>query len=92
MTTARSPIQELKAQAAQIASMLKKAERGEKVAKDPAGKIAAARKTPSVKFAVFMDDKILNIEMSWAKIRDTTQAGLAEYIVDQMREARDTIH
>ena len=91
MTTAQSPIHELETQARKCAAMLKKAERGEKLPNDPAGKIAAARKTPSVTFAVVMDDKILKIEMGWATIRDTSQAGVAEYILNHMRENRDTV-
>lgn len=91
MTTAQSPLHELETQARQCAAMLKKAERGETVANDPGGKIATARKTPSVTFAVAMDDKILKVEMPWVTIRETSQAGIAEYILNQMREARDTI-
>ena len=71
---------------------LKRAERGEVVADDPAGKIAAARRRPFVTFAVVMDDKIVKIEMPWTKIIETSEAGISEYILKQMREARDTAH
>ena len=91
MTTSQSPIHELQAQARKIASMLKKAERGKPVANDLGGKIAAARKRESIKFAVAMDDKILDIEMSWKTIRETSQAGIAEYILNNMRESQQTI-
>lgn len=86
MTTAQSPIRELEVQANAIAARLKAAERG--------GRFAAnhpeSRVNEIVKFAVVMDDKILKIEMTWATIRDTSEAGIAEYILRQMREARDT--
>lgn len=91
MTTAQSPIHELESQARQCAAMLKKAERGEQVANDPGGKITAARKTPSVTFGVLMDDKILKIEMTWKTIRETSQAGIAEFILNHMRDQRNTV-
>lgn len=89
MTTARSPRRVLKMQADKIAHQLKAAADGEPIAHDPAGKIAAALATQSITFAVVMDDKILKIEMAWATIRETTEAGIAEFILDQMAEARD---
>ena len=33
----------------------------------------------------------IKIEMAWAMIRETSRAGIAEYILNQMREARDTV-
>lgn len=92
MTTAKSPVRVLKAQARRCAKMLKKAERGERVADDPAGKIAAARKTPSVTVGVAMDDKFLKIELPWETIRETSEAGLTEFILNHMREHRATIN
>lgn len=90
MTTAHSPLHLLKAQADTIAAALKAAERGEKIARDPGGKIAAARAQDSVTFAVVMDDKILKIEMPWATIRTTSEMGIAAYILKQIRGTRDT--
>lgn len=89
MTTARSPLRKLKAQADQMAELLKKAERGEAPAIPFASKILEARSRPSIKFAVLMDDKALSIEMPWKTIAETSQAGISEYILKQMREARD---
>lgn len=37
-----------------------------------------------------MDDKVLEVEMSWATIKATSEAGISEYIVRQMREAGET--
>lgn len=91
MTTARSPLSRLKKQADRIAMALKAAERGETIANDPGGKIAAARAGDSIKFVVAMDDKLLSIEMTWATIRATSEAGLSEYIVGHMRESRETL-
>jgi len=36
-----------------------------------------------------MDDKILNLELPWATIRDTSERGISEYILKQMKGARD---
>lgn len=92
MTTARSPLRILEAQADKIAQALKAADRGEQIAADLGGKIAAARARESVTFAVVMDDKVLKIEMTWATIRETSEVGIAEYILKHMREARDVAH
>jgi hypothetical protein len=91
MTTARSPLRELRAQSDRIANLLKAAERGEAIPNVPfAQKVGKARRTKdSVKFVVAMDDKFISIEMPWATIRDTSEVGIAEYILKHMREARD---
>jgi|ERR1039458_8778337 hypothetical protein len=91
MTTARSPLRMLTQQANKIAALLKAVERGDKTADDPCGKIAAALKMDRVKLAVVMDDKILSITMPWITIRETSEAGIAEYVLNQMREARDPV-
>ena len=92
MTTAQSPLRILKAQADNIAKIVKAVERGENPMEDRGGKIAAARTRDSVKFGVVMDDKVLTIDMTWATIRETSEVGIAEYILKQMREARDVTH
>lgn len=55
-------------------------------------KIAAARDRESVRFGVVMDDKVLTIDMPWATIRETSTAGISEYILRQMQEARDAVN
>lgn len=92
MTTAQSPLRVLRAQADKIAAKIKAAERGQSIAPDPTGKLKSARARETVTFGVVMDDKVLKIEMSWVTIRETSEAGIAEYILDQMREARDAVH
>lgn len=92
MTTKHSPLSALKAQADQIAATLKRAERGEKIDVRFAEKIAAARSKPSFKVGILMDDKAITIEMPWETIRNTTEQGLSEYIVNQMRETRDAVN
>ena len=89
MTTRYSPISALKAQADKIAAALKAAERGDKIDARFAEKIVAARANPSFKVGIVMDDKVITIEMLWTTIRSTDEAGLAEYILRLMREARD---
>lgn len=91
MTTKNSPIHVLKAQADKIAATLKAAERGDKIDVRFAEKITEARARGFFKVGVVMDDKVITIDMPWATIRDTDQAGIAEYILGQMREARDAI-
>ncbi len=87
MTTAGSPRRALKAQARGIVKSLKAAARGEKIANDPGGKIAAALKRDSFTFGVAMDDKVIRIEMPWTMIRETDSEALAEWMVAQMQEA-----
>ena len=91
MTTSRSPLRVLKGQADKIAATIKAAERGEKIDVRFAEKIAAARSKESFKTGIVMDDKIITIEMTWATIRSSSEAGLSEYILKQMRGARDTV-
>lgn len=83
MTTKHSPYRKLKAQADKIAQTLKAALRGE------SAELAEARKKPVFNMAIAMDDKVLTITMPWTLVETTNEAALSEYIVDQMREARD---
>lgn len=92
MTTKHSPLSALKAQADKIAATLKAAERGDKIDARFAEKIAEARTKASFKTGIVMDDKVIIVEMPWTTIRETTEAGLAEYILGQMREARDAVN
>jgi hypothetical protein len=92
VTTRHSPLSQLKAQADKIAATLKGAERGEKIDIRFAEKIEAARAKDCFKVGIVMDDKVIMIEMPWATIRETSEAGLSEYIVRQMREARDAVN
>ena len=89
MTTAQSPLSALKAQADKMAALLAAAERGEKIDVRFAEKIEAARGKESVIFGVVMDDKILKIEMPWARIKETGEVGVSEFILKHMREARE---
>ena len=85
MTTSHSPLRKIKAQADNIAVALKAAARGEKIANDPAGKIAAALTRDAVTFGIVMDDKIVKVTMPWTIIRETDEAGISEWIVGHMR-------
>lgn len=88
MTTARSPLSQLKAQAYKIARLLKAAERGDPIDDQDAAKLRRARSKDVIKFAVIMDDKILSIEMPWDYICETSEVGIAEWILNQMRLER----
>lgn len=90
MTTSQSPLSDIKRQSDKIAKTLKSIERGD-IGVDVANtaKIAESRKRSTFKFAVFMDDKIINIELSWEKIRDTSEVALSEYISKLMIDKRD---
>lgn len=92
MTTKHSPLSALKAQADKIAETLKAAERGEKIDVRFAQKIDAARSKETFKVGIVMDDKVITIEMPWATIRSTSEVGLAEYILNQMRETRNVVN
>ena len=72
--------------------MLKAVDRGEKVDVRFAEKIEAARGKESIKFGVVMDDKIVTIDMPWTTLRATSEVGLAEYILKQMRGARHVVN
>jgi hypothetical protein len=85
MSTAQSPAWKLEAEADKMAKIIKAVERGEKVAADPAGKMAAALARGSVKFGIVMDDKIITINMPTATIRETDEAGIAAWIIEHMR-------
>lgn len=92
MTTSHSPLRVLKAQADHIAKHLKAISRGENPIEDRGGKLAAARDRESVKFVVVMDDKVLTIDLPWVTIRETSEVGIAEFILKHMRGARDAEH
>ena len=86
MTTSRSPLSALKAQADEIARLLKAAERREPVPADFAAKLDAARGKPAFKAGVVMDDKVIVLEIPWASIRTWGEVALAKWILDQMRK------
>lgn len=92
MTTSSSPLRVLKAQSDKVAAMIKAAERGEIVDARFAAQLAAARNKDNFKIGLVMDDKIITIDMPWATIRATSEVGLSEYILKQMRGARDAVH
>ena len=89
MTTKHSPLSAIKRQADKIAEMLKRAERGEKIDVRFAEKIESARGKDVFKVGIVLDDKVITIDMPWTTIHNTSEAGLSEYIVRQMRESRD---
>lgn len=39
-----------------------------------------------------MDDKVITIDMPWQKIRETSEVGISEYILIQMRESQHAAH
>lgn len=86
MTTKNSPTRALRAQADKIAALLKAAERGERIDVRFAAKITEARKTPSIKVGIVMDDKVLTPEIPWTTIRELPEAELSAWIVGQMKE------
>lgn len=91
MTTKHSPLRVLKQQANHIAKMIKAFERGEQIDHAFAHKLEEARRQSSLKFAVAMDDKVLAIEMTWQTIRTTSEPGISEFILREMRESRETV-
>lgn len=92
MTTSQTPKRILRQQAAAIAEMLKKAERGEPVNADFDRSAQEARERGVFKVAIAMDDKIVSIEMTWETIRDAKEAALREYVLELMLGQRETRH
>jgi len=92
MSTARSPLRKLKAEADRMAELLKKASLGEPIDVQFAHKIAEALQRDEIVFAIFMDDKVVKITMPWHVIEETSQAGISEFILKQMRDSRDQVH
>lgn len=88
MTTSLSPLSRLKAQADNIARIVKAIERGEDVIEDRGGKIAASRALGRTKFAIVMDDKIISVEMSWATIAESSETEISSMILGEMRGSR----
>lgn len=91
MTSKNSSLSKLKSQADGIAKVIAAAERGEVI--DPRFKerLKAARDSLTFKVGIIMDDKIITIELPWDVIKSTGEVGLAEYILNQMRELRNTV-
>lgn len=92
MTTKHSPFSVLKKQADTIAAMLAAFERGEPVNPQFAAGLVACRGKDSIKLGIAMDDKIITIAMPWTVIKGTSEAGMSEFILKQMRESRDVLH
>lgn len=92
MTTKHSSIAALRRQAETCARTLKQAERGEHPGVKFGHKIAEARKRGSFRFGIVMDDKVITLDLPWITIRETTEAGLVEYIVGLMQERRERAH
>jgi hypothetical protein len=88
MTTVHSPEAALRAQADKIAKTLKAVERGDPVAfqNDHDGKVAASRAKPTVTFGIAMDDKIVQVTLSWSRIAETDERFLSDFIIGQMRK------
>lgn len=89
MTTARSPVAAIAAQAGKIAATLKAAERGDPITSRFAEKIEQARTRAAFKVAIVMDDKIITVELPWATICNASEADLAAFIVEQMQRGLD---
>lgn len=78
MTTKDSPIATLKAQADIVAKKLKSMTQ-------PPGR-------EFIKFAVVMDDKLFTVEMPWQAIHESDEGGIAEFILNEMRERREKLN
>lgn len=92
VTTKDSPLSALRSQADNVADMLKRVARGEKIASDPAGKLERSRERQEVTIGIVMDDKIIQLTLPWKKIEDLTVEFLSDFIIDLMREKTGTKH
>lgn len=93
MTTKHSPLRVLRMQSNKIAELLKRSERGERLADVKfAEKIAEARGRDEIKIGIVMDGKTVFITLRWKTIRSSGEVVLADYILTLMRETRSTVH
>ncbi len=81
-----SPLAMLQIRANKIAAQVKLTATIEKITGPAAAQVAAARERPSVKFATILDDAVINLEMTWAAIRQMSEAELAKLIIARIRE------
>lgn len=88
MTTKDSPLYQLKLQAGRIAKQLIAMANGANPSNDPLGKIAAARARGVFDVGIMMDDKLLKILIPLDVIKASTEATLAEWIVQHMQEKK----
>jgi hypothetical protein len=88
VTTSKSPLSKLKAQADTIARVIKAVERREPIDIQYAAfvvKIREARDSKTnLKVAVVMDDKTLIVDMPWSVIADSTETSISEYVLAYM--------
>lgn len=91
MTTKESPLRVLKSQAERIAKSLAAFERGEAIDVRFAERLKAARDKEIVKIGIVMDDKIITIDMPWTVIKSSGEVAMAEYLLNMMRESRNTV-
>ncbi|MCK1577834.1 hypothetical protein [Bradyrhizobium sp. 174] len=92
MTTSQSPLRVLKAQASNIAHLLKVVERGDNVTEDAGGKIAASLAKGVAKVAIAMDEKVIILDIAWSTVKTSSEVALAEYVLKLMRGSRETSH
>lgn len=93
MSTTRTPLRVLQAEANKIAAQLKAIDRGERVSGPYAEKVEAARGNPALMFGIVMDDKVIQVEMPWSKLRETSEAALSAWLLRYMKGTRaDAVH
>ncbi|MBR1066882.1 hypothetical protein [Bradyrhizobium liaoningense] len=92
MTTSQSPLRVLKAQANNMARIMKAIERGEKVTEDVGGKLAASLAVGVAKVAIAMDDKVIILDIAWSTVKTSSEVALGEYVLGLMRGSRETKH
>lgn len=92
MTTSLSPLRVLKRQADEIARIIKASERDEYGDAAWRRKVKLARAKPTLSVGVVMDDKNITVELPWSTIRESSEVGLAEYVLKLMRGTREAVH
>lgn len=85
MSTGNSPLSKLKREAENMARILKMADRGERIAKDPLGKIAASKASGVFAIGLMIDDKVVRVDIPWRTIHSFSEVALAEWILKLMR-------
>lgn len=92
MTTKNSPTAVLRAQAEEIARLIKEAERGNPVAPEFKRRFEEARRRDEFKAGVVMDDKTIILTLPWTVIKAHSRDELCEWILAAMQERRETIN
>lgn len=89
MSTSRSPLRQLQAEANRIAAMIKRWERRDfQGVEDPARKLEKAFAAGRLKVGIVQDDKVTTLEIDIDVLRNHSEASLSAVVLRHMQGAR----